>query len=107
MYVNGKTFRINFRRDTEVVRRRKIVSRNMEALGRALRSFHEKHEKIKHTVHTVRMQMYKTFSSHFSQCLINSDVAVPYYTSNHRLGVIPYQDGDHMQWVASISLYQS
>ena len=25
----------------------------MEAIGRAMRSFHEKHEKLKHTVHTV------------------------------------------------------
>ena len=25
----------------------------MEAIGKAMRSFHEKHEKLKHTVHTV------------------------------------------------------
>ena len=29
------------------------IRKTMEALARALRSFHERHEKIKHTVHTV------------------------------------------------------
>ena len=35
----------------------------MEALGRALRSFHEKHEKVKHTVHTVSISIYKLYDA--------------------------------------------
>lgn len=59
----------------------------MEALGRALRSFHEKHDKIKHTVHTVRMQLIEDIAIFFVMYLLLTQLYMLKYlaTSIHTI----------------------
>ena len=51
------------------------IRKTMEALARALRSFHERHEKIKHTVHTVSQSPPKQQHSFIRRLLL---VGIPF-----------------------------
>ena len=82
----------------------------MEGLTRALRSFHERHERIKHKVHTVRLYFYhRAIHYHLPRIVLSScsDLHILFANMSRycRRGDIHFQDGDNLLWDASIFLF--